>query len=145
MDEIWKPVPSVPEIMASSQGRVWVQPTKGRMPTGGVRVYFSAPTFGFEDKTATGRADAPKRRILRVGRLRKTFKVHQLICEAFHGPKPFDTAVVLHLDEDPSNNAPENLRWGSRKENQNFPAVKAAFHARSGVKSAWAIHKDLNP
>jgi hypothetical protein len=139
--ENWEPVASCADIMASSLGRVWVQPKKGKMPTGGERVYVSLPTFGIEEKTATGRCDAPKRRILRVARLRKTFKVHQLVCEAFHGPKPFPEAIVLHLDEDPSNNRPENLRWGTRKENQNFPKAVAAFKARTGENSPWAIHQ----
>lgn len=46
-------------------------------------------------------------------------KVHQLVCEAFHGPRPFDEAVVIHIDEDGLNNRPENLRWGTQKENLN--------------------------
>jgi hypothetical protein len=52
-------------------------------------------------------------------------KVHQLVCEAFHGPKPFSTAVVIHLDEDGHNNRPENLKWGTQKENLNMPKYKA--------------------
>lgn len=52
-------------------------------------------------------------------------KVHQLVCEAFHGPKPFPEAVVIHLDEDALNNRPENLKWGTQKENLNMPKFKA--------------------
>ncbi|QDP54003.1 MAG: putative uncharacterized HNH endonuclease [Prokaryotic dsDNA virus sp.] len=53
-------------------------------------------------------------------------KVHQLVCEAFHGPKPFETAVVIHKDEDALNNRPENLKWGTQKENLNAPKFKAS-------------------
>jgi hypothetical protein len=47
----------------------------------------------------------------------KTYKVHRAVCEAFNGPPPFERAVVMHLDEDSFNNMPENLRWGTQKEN----------------------------
>ena len=48
-------------------------------------------------------------------------KVHQLVCEAFHGQKPFERAVVIHKDEDALNNRPGNLKWGTQKENLNAP------------------------
>lgn len=43
--------------------------------------------------------------------------VHVLVCRAFHGAPPFEGALVLHWDDDPTNNRPENLRWGDRIEN----------------------------
>ena len=43
--------------------------------------------------------------------------VHVLICTAFHGLPPFEGALVLHWDDDPAHNTPENLRWGSREDN----------------------------
>lgn len=43
--------------------------------------------------------------------------VHQLVCEAFHGSRPDHLTDTLHGDGDPSNNRPENLRWGTRSEN----------------------------
>ena len=43
--------------------------------------------------------------------------VHVAVCMAWHGPKPFEGACVLHWDDDPLNNAPSNLRWGTHKEN----------------------------
>ena len=94
------------------------------MPNGGVRTYAPKPSDGYEEKTATGRPGVPKRRIIRVGRLKRTFKIAQLVCEAFHGPKPFPKAVTIHLDEDPSNNVTENLKWGTQKENLNMPKFK---------------------
>ena len=124
MVEEWRVVPSVPEISASSFGRVLIAPCIRGMPSGGVRAYTPKPTNGYEEKSSTGRPGVPKRRIIRVGRLKKTFKIAQLVCEAFHGPKPFPKAVTIHLDEDPSNNAPCNLKWGSQKENLNMPKIK---------------------
>lgn len=46
-----------------------------------------------------------------------TRPVHQLVCEAFHGPQPFPEAQVRHLDGDPTNNWMENLAWGTAAEN----------------------------
>ena len=47
--------------------------------------------------------------------------VHRVICAAFHGTPPvYDDkeAEVRHLDDDPGNNHANNLRWGSRTENE---------------------------
>ena len=140
--EEWREVPSIDGVRASSLGRVWLPEVKAKMPNGRVRTYKTRPVWGVEEKTATGRSGCPRRRIMRIGRLGITVKVHRLVCEAFHGPKPFPEAVVLHLDEDPSNNRASNLRWGSRKENQNFPKAVAAFKARVGDKSPTIIHKN---
>lgn len=133
MEEEWKVVPSVPDVSASSLGRILVAPSRITMPNGGERWYHPKPTFGYEEKMSTGRAEVQKRRVIRVGRLKKTFKVAQLVCEAFHGPKPSPSAVTIHINEDPSDNRPENLRWGTQKENLNMPKYKAW---RSSIRSA---------
>jgi hypothetical protein len=43
--------------------------------------------------------------------------VHVLVALAYHGPPPFPDALVRHLDGNPRNNRPENLAWGTRREN----------------------------
>jgi hypothetical protein len=43
--------------------------------------------------------------------------VAQLVCAAFHGPKPFAKAEALHGDGNCLNDRPGNLRWGTHKEN----------------------------
>lgn len=48
------------------------------------------------------------------GRLRK---VHALVTEAFHGPRPTPESVIRHMDGNPGNNTVENLRWGTPSEN----------------------------
>lgn len=45
--------------------------------------------------------------------------VHQIVCLTFHGPRPFEDAVVRHLDDNPANNHPDNLVWGSYQDNAN--------------------------
>ena len=49
--------------------------------------------------------------------VRKKFKVHQLVCRAFHGEKPAPNYEVCHIDGDPMNNKAENIRWGTRSDN----------------------------
>jgi hypothetical protein len=54
---------------------------------------------------------------LTVDGKRKKFRVHQLVCGAFHGPKPTPDHEVRHLDGDRTNNEARNLTWGTRSEN----------------------------
>jgi NUMOD4 motif./HNH endonuclease. len=42
--------------------------------------------------------------------------IHQLVLEAFVGPRP-EGFVTRHLDGDPANNTLDNLRWGTYAEN----------------------------
>jgi hypothetical protein len=90
MGEIWRDVPSVPGILVSSEGRVMHVPYRGPLPNGGVRAYGGQPHFGVWAKDA-GR--------FIIGIHGKSYKVHRLIAEAFHGPPPFDDAVAMHIDE----------------------------------------------
>jgi hypothetical protein len=61
----------------------------------------------------------------------KTRKVARLVCEAWNGP-PGEGQVCMHLDEDASNNRPENLAWGSQRENLNAPGFIAYCKTRTG-------------
>lgn len=44
----------------------------------------------------------------------RTYSVHRLVAEAFHGP---DERMVRHLDGNGENNTPANLRYGTNREN----------------------------
>ncbi len=54
---------------------------------------------------------------LRNNERRKMSRVHRLVLEAFVGPAPAGTEGC-HRDGDPTNNALENLRWGTRSDNE---------------------------
>ena len=125
--EIWKPVPSAPQYVASSLGRIMVVPYISSMPKGGTRRYGGFPYLGVWSET-------DKRYI--VVYKGKTFKVHRLVCEAFHGPPTDDEPNVLHIDEDSSNNKSENLKWGSQKENLNAPKFLEYCRSRVGEESS---------
>lgn len=133
--ERWRVVPSFPDILASSEGRVMLVPAvaneaarQGRKQYGGV------PTFGVWDG---------KRYVF--ARRGKNHKVARLVCEAFNGAPPSPDAVCMHLDENSRNNAPANLDWGSQKENLNAPGFIDYCRARSGANSAWAKHRAAKP
>lgn len=44
-------------------------------------------------------------------------RVHRLVCEAFHGPPADGSMHAAHIDGNPSNNQPSNLRWATPAEN----------------------------
>jgi hypothetical protein len=135
MAEIWKPVPSLPGVMASSEGRILLPPRHAPLPNGGVRLYLPKPTSG-----NLMRASKTAKHVYRglYNKQLGNIKVHQAICEAFHGPKPFPAAVVIHKDEDGLNNLPDNLKWGTQKENLNAPGFLAYCSERTGDQSPRA-------
>lgn len=67
--------------------------------------------------------------VLRAHGARRTRWVHQLVLEAFIGPKPLGQ-VTRHLDGDPTNNHLSNLTWGTYSEN----VADRVAHGRHG----WA-------
>lgn len=128
MAEVWKPVPSEPGVLVSDDGRVLLQPSYAPLPNGGYRAYFPEPRYGQVSREKPSATHTY--RIIMVKDVEKPArqrprKVHQLVCEAFHGPKPFETAVVIHIDENSHNNRPENLKRGTQKENLNASGFKA--------------------
>lgn len=44
--------------------------------------------------------------------------VHIEVCTAFNGAKPEWAQVCRHLDDDKSNNTPDNLEWGTHADNR---------------------------
>lgn len=66
----------------------------------------------------------------KVGIGRRCYRVHRLICEAFHGICPSDKEVVDHINRVKDDNRPENLRW-----------VTVAENARNCVKVENSIAK----
>ena len=63
--------------------------------------------------------------------------VHTLVCMAWNGPCPRGCSMVLHLDDDPENNRPENLRWGVEVENAAHRSMDPA-HQLEEARKAWA-------
>lgn len=53
-----------------------------------------------------------------------TKQVHRLVNEAFNGKAPDESYQTDHIDTNPLNNVPSNLRWVTAKENSNNPLTK---------------------
>lgn len=121
MAEVWKPVPSLPGVMASDEGRILLPPRYAPLPNGGYRLYTPKPTSGTETRACKEAAHVYRGV---YAKFYGNIKVHRAVCEAFHGPPPFDGAVVIHIDENALNNDPENLKWGTQKENLNMPKIR---------------------
>lgn len=51
-----------------------------------------------------------------------------LVCTAWHGPKPFPKAKVLHKDDVPDNDHPSNLYWGTDSDNRQ-DAITNGIHS----------------
>ena len=131
--EIWLPIPSQPLLEASSLGRIRSKKYSVKMPHGGSRSYQMKATYGRVTKAKPSATHEYK--IITFRRMTK--KVAPLICEAFHGPKPYPKAVCIHKDENSFNNQPSNLKWGSQKENLNMPlARKHNSQSKLGTLSA---------
>ena len=82
----------------------------------------------------------------------KSVRAHQLVAEAFLGPRPTDRHIVAHNDGDKKNNNVENLRWATPAENS-FDQVahgtkKGRHFGRTSVftdEEIYAIRADTRP
>lgn len=119
--EIWRRSPSAPDLLVSSFGNVMVVPHEAPMPYGGKRFYGGQPTRGQWDGN----------RYIYPRKGHKTLKVARLVCEAFNGP-PSPGQLAMHEDENSRNNKPDNLRWGTQKENLNYPGFLDHCRGRTG-------------
>jgi len=136
--EEWRQVPSLPDIEASSHGRIRRKPHVGVMPHGGLRMYQAEPRFGCVTQSMS---DA---RSLHFGVYYRgigNIKVHFAVCEAFHGPNPDKKKGVRHLNENGLDNRPNNLRWASQKVNLNDPVFKKYQSRRVSPKAKTGMTK----
>jgi hypothetical protein len=92
--EEWRPIPGFSDAFASSNGRI-----KQR------------------EKIRSQSRRNKNRKYLSVALDKKVYQAHRLICAAFHGNPPVGKPEVMHMDNNPCNNEPENLKWGTHAEN----------------------------
>mmetsp|Transcript_27425 Transcript_27425/g.69264 ORF Transcript_27425/g.69264 Transcript_27425/m.69264 type:complete len:176 (+) Transcript_27425:139-666(+) len=74
----------------------------------------TAAVFLMCEVSSMGHAQAYRR----VWINRASYLSDRLVCTAWHGSPPTLEHQVIHKDFDPSNNTPDNIRWGTLSENQ---------------------------
>lgn len=107
MGDVWKAIAGHPNYEVSPRGVVRNATTKLQL-----------------SPMRTGRAMVRLSTHPRIDR-----NVAHIVAEAFIGPRP-SGAVLMHIDDDPYNNAVENLRWGTQQDNARDMAQKG----RGGVQ-----------
>jgi 3D (Asp-Asp-Asp) domain-containing protein len=61
-----------------------------------------------------------------------TYKVHRLVCVAFHGGSLDSELVVTHKDENKENNCASNLEWGTDAANKAYSLSKIVLQYKDG-------------
>jgi len=121
------PIPGYPGFYADSDGYIWGFQVKRN--TGWHRLCSSPTTYGYL--------------LVHVyyNGKRKTVQVHQLVALAFHGPCPLGKQVRHYPDPDKNNNRPENLKYGTPKENA-ADSIEQGLSPR-GIKNCKAKLDDI--
>lgn len=119
-DEEWREVPGYPGIWASSWGRVHRRGRDGLTKAG----QRAKPTYGTINRQTSSAGVVYAKRSVRW-RGYRILLVSRLVCAAWYGLPPAG-AVALHGDDNPLNNTPANLRWGTQAEN----LAAASFRAK---------------
>lgn len=112
-------------------------------PVKGFEAWYEVSDQGRVRRSAPGKNTFPGRILnpVQVGKyLRVTLSllgerhlrmVHRLVAEAFIADHPEGKNLVLHWDDDGTNNSVENLRWGGDAENS-ADAVRNGIHPTGG-------------
>mmetsp|Transcript_19860 Transcript_19860/g.55254 ORF Transcript_19860/g.55254 Transcript_19860/m.55254 type:complete len:122 (+) Transcript_19860:1637-2002(+) len=70
---------------------------------------------------------------------KRSIPCHRAVCEAFYSPNPPSKPHVAHLNGDPCNNTPGNLRWISPAENRVNQVREPRDKARPCRNSVWPL------
>jgi hypothetical protein len=112
--EEWRQLEDYPEIAVSNTGRVgW---------------YYSGAILGelyYDPYKGYNRV-----RFYKEGKP-TTKRVHRLVAQAFL-PNPDNLPIVMHLDDNPSNNHVSNLRWGTHLDNMQDKMRKGRHRTKGG-------------
>ena len=90
-----RPIDFLPNTFISRDGRLWRSGKEKKFTFGPIG--YEVVSFSTNNKT-------------------KTYYKHRLVLHAFVGECPFG-CEALHINGNKLDNRPENLRWGTRKEN----------------------------
>ncbi len=113
--EIWRDIPGYEgSYQVSSLGRVRSLPRTVPVFDRVRGVAYARPCPGKILRPAV--CDRAGHVSVHLGRYCRGIPVHQLVMRAFHGPPPPGTEA-MHLNGNPRDNRPENLKYGTHSEN----------------------------
>jgi HNH endonuclease/NUMOD4 motif len=107
--EVWIEIEGWPCYQVSNQGRVRSL-DKVIIQSNGVQRFSKGVVLNPWKESGYFRVD------LSNDNEKQPFFVHTLVCTVFHGPCP-EGLECRHLDGNEWNNLPDNLMWGTRKQN----------------------------
>lgn len=117
--EVWRSVPEWP-YEVSSWGRIRrVLSARGTKAGYILKLQIDRKGYKKVDLTKNG--------------VSSSFKVHVLVCTVFYGPKPTPRHEVAHWDGIPANCRATNLRWATRRENQDDMRRHGTMRRSSGL------------
>ena len=134
IEEVWRDIDGYEGLyQVSSEGRVKSLKRKGRK-----NEYILKPVVTNCGYSQVG---------LRSGGKQKMFKVHRLVCQAFH-ENPDNKPQVNHINEIKTDNRASNLEWSTAKENMNHGtrnsrAGKAIAKANSKQTEQYTLDMEL--
>lgn len=128
-----RPIPQIPGAYAREDGRIKLPETTAMMPSGVMRIYKTKWKLG----TVTKASRTARHKYLGMLYRGRNYKIHRLVCTAFHGEAPEGKSVVIHLNENALDNRPSNLRWGTQKENLNAPGFIEYCKGRTGEDNPY--------
>lgn len=117
--------------LVNDLGQIKLPEVKAKMPSGVFRLYKTKWKWGVKTKASK----SARHQYYGLMYRGKNYKMHRIICKAFHGPPPEGKNVVIHINENALDNRPENLKWGTQKENLNMPGFIEYCKSRTGEDS----------
>lgn len=108
--------PRYPGYSVTKDGRVFSHRTRRGIPgQRGGSVLVIDPEYHKEKAQSPNQKGYMRVNLVIEGKNRPV-GVHELVLDAFHGPRP-EGMVGRHLDGDQTNNTPDNLAWGTHFDN----------------------------
>jgi hypothetical protein len=138
IEELWKYIPDVEGYMVSNTGKVMSLPKLGDKLTGKVK------TSG-----TNGKLLKPRKQFmgywqvgLYINGKHKFEYVHRLVAKAFLKTRR-GCDIVMHKDDNPSNNHVTNLKWGTHYQNSAMITKRKVVTHRSKVETNRIIVSDM--
>ena len=136
--ELWKLIPEVEGYIVSNTGKVMVLPTLGDKLTGKTQTSGSCGKVLKARKQFQGYWQVA----LTINGKRKYEYVHRLVAKAFLKTRR-GCDIVMHKDDNPSNNHVSNLKWGTHYENSSMIKTRKKAKHRSKMETNRILVSDL--